>query len=140
MVEKRKKFSCAPLSKKQQRNDGQTFRRRAEPTATLSTKRRGAQPARAPCGVVASRLPSGAETKHCWSGTRAVHKQPMQNWELEGRDAIFFFPDMEASVSWEKELKLAAEAVKMKAEVDRLQAALGLRAERQHRSLNGKWA
>ena len=47
---------------------------------------------------------------------------------------------MEASVSWEKELKLAAEAVKMKAEVDRLQAALGLRAERQHRSLNGKWA
>ena len=58
----------------------------------------------------------------------------MQNWELEGRDAIFFFPDMEASVSWEKELKLAAEAVKMKAEVDMLQAEEGLRAKRQHRA------
>ena len=40
---------------------------------------------------------------------------------------------MEASVSWE----LAAEAVNMKAEVDRLQAELGLRAERQHRAWNG---
>ena len=47
---------------------------------------------------------------------------------------------MEASVSWEKGLKLAAEAVKMKSEVDRLQAELGLRAERQHRAWNGKWA
>ena len=42
-------------------------------------------------------------------------------------------------MSWDKELKLAAEAVKMKAEVDRLQAELGLRAERQHRAWNGKW-
>ena len=41
---------------------------------------------------------------------------------------------MEASVSWEKELKLAAEAVKMKAEVDMLQAEEGLRAKRQHRA------
>ena len=50
-----------------------------------------------------------------------------------------FFPP-EISVSWEKELKLAAEAVKMKAEVDRLQAELELRAERQRRAWNGKWA
>ena len=47
---------------------------------------------------------------------------------------------MDACVSWEKELKLAAEAVKMKEEVDRLQAELGLRAERQHWAWNGKWA
>ena len=47
---------------------------------------------------------------------------------------------MEASVSWEKELKLAAEAVKIKADVDRLQAELGLRAERQHRAWKRKWA
>ena len=44
---------------------------------------------------------------------------------------------MEASVYWEKELKLAAEAVKMKAEVDRLQVELGRRVERQHRARNG---
>ena len=47
---------------------------------------------------------------------------------------------MEASASWEKELKLAAETVKMKAEVDRRHAELGLRAARQHRAWNGKWA
>ena len=43
-------------------------------------------------------------------------------------------------MSSEKELKLAAEAVKMKKEKDRLQAELGLRAERQHRAWNGQWA
>ena len=47
---------------------------------------------------------------------------------------------MVASVSLEKELKLAAEPVKMKADVDRLQAELGLRAERRHRARTGKWA
>ena len=58
---------------------------------------------------------------------------------MKSRDAAKKDPEMEASVSSEKELKLAAEAVKMKAEVDRLQAELGLRAERQHRAWNGKW-
>ena len=41
-------------------------------------------------------------------------------------------------MSWEKELNLTAEAVNMKAEVDRLQAELGLRAESQHRAWDGK--
>ena len=39
---------------------------------------------------------------------------------------------MEASVSSEKELRLAAEAVKAKVEADRLWTELVLRAERQH--------
>ena len=60
----------------QQQSKGQSLMR-AGPTATLSTKRRGVQPTTTPCGVVASKLPSEAETKHCRSGTRAVYKQLM---------------------------------------------------------------
>ena len=68
-----------------------------------------------------------------------MHSPPVRNWELEGRDAKIKHAEMEASVSSEKELNLAAEAVKMTAEEDRLQAELGLRAERQHRAWRGQW-
>ena len=37
-----------------------------------------------------------------------MHSQPTRNWELEGGDAKIFFSEMEASVSWEKKLKLEA--------------------------------
>ena len=46
---------------------------------------------------------------------------------------------MEASVLLEKEPRLAAEAVKMKAEDERLPAELVLRAERLHRAWKERW-
>lgn len=46
----------------------------------------------------------------------------------------------EANVSWEKELNLAAEVLKIKAEVDRLMVKSGLWAGRPHRAANGQWA
>ena len=42
-------------------------------------------------------------------------------------------------MSSEKELKLAAEAVNMKAGDERLQAELALRAARQHRAWKERW-
>ena len=90
MGNKQKKLSGVSRSKNAATKSRATFMRRAEPTATLSTKRRGAQRTRTLCGAVTSRLPSNAETKRCTSGTKAVHLQPMWNWELEGRDAFFF--------------------------------------------------
>ena len=54
--------------------------------------------------------------------------------ELKSHDAAKTISEMEASVSSEKELRLAAEAVNMKAEDERLQAELVLRAARQHRA------
>ena len=128
--------------KKQQRNDGQAFMRRAQTTATLSTKRLGAQRTRTQYGAVASRLPSNAETERCTSGTKVVHSQPMRDWELEGRDAIFFpqrFIRRRACLG-RKSSSLRLKPSRCKAEVDRLQAELGLRAERQYRAWNGKWA
>ena len=55
------------------------------------------------------------------------------NAALKSRVAKRFFSEMEASVSSGKEPRPAAEAVKEKAEADRLPAELALRAERQHR-------
>ena len=46
---------------------------------------------------------------------------------------------METRVSSEKELRLAAEAVTMKPESERLQAELALQAERQHRAWKERW-
>ena len=57
--------------------------------------------------------------------------------EIRGRDTKVCFSEMEASVSLEKGLKLAVEAVEMKAEEDRLQVELGLRTKRQHRAWKG---
>ena len=54
--------------------------------------------------------------------------------EFKSRDAKTNISEKEASVSSEKELWLAAEAVNMKAETDRLQAGLALRAERSHQA------
>ena len=54
--------------------------------------------------------------------------------EFKIRGAAKNISEMEASVSSEKELRLAAEAVNMKAEDERLQAELVLRAARQHRA------
>ena len=60
--------------------------------------------------------------------------------ELKSRDAAIFFPEMDASVSSEKELRLAVEAVRMKTEEERLQQAkLALRAERHHRAWTERW-
>ena len=50
--------------------------------------------------------------------------------ELKSRDAARTISEMEASVSSEKELRLAAEAVNMKAQDERLQAELALRGAR----------
>ena len=59
---------------------------------------------------------------------------------LKNRDAANFFSEMDASVSLEKELRLAAEGVRMKAEEERLQQAeLALRGERQHRAWKERW-
>ena len=59
---------------------------------------------------------------------------------LKNRDAANFFSEMDASVSLEKELRLAAEGVRMKAEEERLQQAeLALRGERQHGAWKGRW-
>ena len=63
---------------------------------------------------------------------RDQRRELAANAALESRDAKINFPEMEASVSLEKELRLAAEAVTMKAEAERLQAELALRAEQQH--------
>ena len=42
--------------------------------------------------------------------------------ELKSRDGAKAISEMKASVSWEQELRLAAEAVNLKAEDERLQA------------------
>ena len=47
---------------------------------------------------------------------------------------------MEASVSTENDLKLAAEAVKTKTEADRLRVKLALWAEEQYGAWKGHWA
>ena len=65
---------------------------------------------------------------------RDQRRELAANAALESRDAKINFPEMEASVSLEKELRLAAEAVTMKAEAERLQAELALQAERQRRA------
>ena len=59
--------------------------------------------------------------------------------ELKSRDAAKTISELEATMSLEKQLRLAAEAVKMKAEDERLQAELALRAERQHRAWKERW-
>ena len=59
---------------------------------------------------------------------------------LKNRDAANFCSEMDASVSLETELRLAAEGVRMKAEEERLQQAeLALRGERQHRAWKERW-
>ena len=65
---------------------------------------------------------------------RDISRAQATDAELKSRDAAFFF------VSWEKELRLAAEAVRMKTVEERLQQAeLALRAERQHRAWTERW-
>ena len=66
---------------------------------------------------------------------RDISRAQATDAELKSRDAAIFFSGMDASVSSEKELRLAAEAVRVKTEEKRLQQAeLALRAERQHRA------
>ena len=70
---------------------------------------------------------------------RDISRAQATDAELKSRDA-FFFPEMDASVSREKELRVAAEAVRMKTEEERLQQAeLALRAERHHRAWTERW-
>ena len=59
--------------------------------------------------------------------------------ELKSRDAAKSISEMEASVSSEKGLRLAAGAVNMKAEDERLHAKLAMRAARQHRAWKERW-
>ena len=59
--------------------------------------------------------------------------------ELKSCDGAKTMSEMEASVPSEQELRLAAEAVNMKAEGERLQAELALRVERQHRAWKEQW-
>ena len=72
--------------------------------------------------------------------SEACRDRALQEWhksrahaadaKLKSRDAAKTNSEMEASVSSEKELRLAAEAVNMKAEDERLQAELALRGAR----------
>ena len=59
--------------------------------------------------------------------------------ELKNRDAAKTVPEMEASASSEKDLRLGAEPVDMKAEDERLQVELALRAARQHGAWKERW-
>ena len=71
---------------------------------------------------------------------RDISRAQAADAELKSRDATNFAFEMDASVSSEKELKLAAEAFRMKAKEERLQQAeLALRAERQHRAWKERW-
>ena len=71
---------------------------------------------------------------------RDISRAQATDAELKSRDAAIFFSGMDASVSSEKELRLAAEAVRVKTEEKRLQQAeLALRAERQHRAWTERW-
>ena len=59
--------------------------------------------------------------------------------ELKTRDGAKTISEMEASVSSEQELRLAARAVNMTADDGRLQAELALREARQHRAWKERW-
>ena len=59
--------------------------------------------------------------------------------ELKSRYEAKAISEMEASVASEKELRLAAAAVNMRAEDEMLQAKLALRGERQHRAWKERW-
>ena len=69
--------------------------------------------------AAASRRPWHAWTQRCRSGTKAAQAADA---ELKSRDGAKAISEMKASVSWEQELRLAAEAVNLKAEDERLQA------------------
>ena len=70
---------------------------------------------------------------------RHKRRAPAADAELKSRDAAKTISEMEASMSSEEGLRLAAEAVNMKAEDKRLQAEFALRAARQHRAWKKRW-